>query len=130
MTDFERRKLLYEYLKKSPDRWQKQEDIAKALPALYGTNARFFPFSKERRVMTDDIRLINEDAVFELVIISSTRGCKLANSTEAESFCRSEASEIFKKLKRLRAIEKKLELNGQAHFGGTGTDIIRSVFDA
>ena len=115
MTDFERRKALYEYLKKSPDRWQKQEDIAKALPALYGTNARFFPFSKERRVMTDDIRQINEDAVFELVIISSTRGCKLANSTEAESFCRSEASEIFKKLKRRHPSHIRENKNLKSH---------------
>lgn len=130
MTDFERRKALYDYLCKNPDRWHKQAAIADSLPMEYGIAEGFFPFSGVRRTMTDDIKCINEDTAFQFIIISGTRGCKIANAAEAERFCRSEASEIFKKLRRLRSIERKLAINGQVHFNGSGTDIIKSVFDA
>ena len=130
MTDFERRKALYDYLCKNPDIWHKQAAIAASLPMEYGIAEGFFPFSGVRRTMTDDIKCINEDTAFRFIIISGTRGCKIANAAEAEKFCKSEAGEIFKKLRRLRSIEKKLAINGQVHFNGSGTDIIKSVFDA
>ena len=54
----------------------------------------------------------------EKVIISGNKGIKLANEREFEKFITAEYREIFKKLKQIRTIGKKVLRDQQMDFEG------------
>lgn len=106
---------LYMYLLGKENEWSFQEDIAYALPHWYcpTTNGDFHN-TKERNLMTKDIRAINDCPVIEKIIISNpSRGIKLATESEWEECIKREYASVFKKLKRIRAKERKGILNNQ-----------------
>lgn len=107
---------LYNYLKSRGNEWTYQEDIAKALPDWYApiepTND--YHNTKERHLMTKDIRAINESDVIQKVIISNpSKGVKIATAEEWQECIKREYISVFKRLKRIRTKERKGLLNGQ-----------------
>lgn len=125
----ERRERLYSLLLKE-EGWVEQEEIAtKMYPAYYSAwDEGHFHDSNARVLMTDDIQNINEDPTFEKIIIYSTYGIKIATEEDIDGYLKSQYSAIFRKLKRIRNIERKAGLDGQikADFDGHANRIIEA----
>jgi len=121
MTDHEdkaRQADLYAYLLTKGDRWTRMLDAVCNVPGYpIGWNSSFHN-SAGRRVLTRDIEEINASDEFEKIIVSSTRGIKLANERDFELFLASEYGEIFRKLRRVRRITRKGGLNMQQDLEG------------
>lgn len=106
---------LYDFLKEKGDEWTKQREIAQNLPDLYPIgNARAFHDSGARLLMTQDIRAINKSDVIQKIIISGSQGVKLANKEEAGRFIAGKYSAVLESLERVRKLERKAGLDGQA----------------
>lgn len=118
----ERRKALYDYLIRKGDVWTNQMDVVYALDNYYDTasfySAKDFHNCTPRHILTDDIRAINASKEFEKVIISGGSGIKIANEEEFSEYLQKQYSNLFKKLKRIRAIEKKASSNNQMTVSG------------
>lgn len=125
----ERREVLYSLLLKE-DGWVEQEEIAaKMYPEFYSAwDEGHFHDSPVRVLMTRDIQTINEDSSFEKIIIHSVDGIKIATEEDIDDYLQSQYSEIFRKLKRIRNIERKAGLDGQfkADFDGCANHIIEA----
>mgnify|MGYP007037219838 CR=1 FL=1 len=128
-THQERREVLYSLLLKE-DGWVEQEYIAeKMYPTYYsGWDEGHFHDSPARTRMTDDIQKINNDPKFEKIIIHSVDGIKIASEEDIDGYLKAQYSEIFRKLKRIRNIERKAGLDGQikADFDGHANRIIEA----
>ena len=125
----ERRETLYSLLLKE-DGWVEQEDIAAEMyPKYYlGWDEGHFHDSHARVLMTKDIQAINNDPAFEKIIIHSVDGIKIATEEDIDVYLESQYSEIFRKLKRIRNLERKAGLDGQikAGFDGLANHIIEA----
>lgn len=105
--NMQRQEELYSFLQRRGDKWTSMEQVTdsiKLYPAFFSTN---YHNSRARRMLTHDIEAINGSIRYRKIIISGSRGIKLASSQEFERFARSELSEIFKKLRRVRKIISK-----------------------
>ena len=114
----QRRKMLYGFLLSRGDKWTPMRDVTKSIilyPELYNGN---YHNSGARRLLTRDIKYINNSSEFEKIIISGDRGIKLANQRECEKFMRSEYREVFRKLKQVRRIGTKVLKDQQMDFEG------------
>lgn len=103
----ERQEELYSFLQRRGDKWTSMEQVTdsiKLYPAFFTGN---YHNSRARRLLTHDIEAINGSNRYRKIIISGSRGIKLASSQEFERFARSELSEIFKNLRRVRKIISK-----------------------
>lgn len=112
------------YLYERGDKWTPMErvtDSIKLYPAFFTTN---YHNSHARRLLTKDIEYINSTDVFDRIIISGSRGIKIANEDELSDFLKAETTEVFKKLKRLRKIAKKAARDQQITLEGK----IKEVF--
>lgn len=117
-NDVLRQTALYDYLISRGDRWTSLEQVTDSIilyPAYFRTN---YHDSNARRLLTQDIHDINNDPQYSKIIISGNKGIKLANQEEAARYIRSEYKEVFKKLKKVRRMERKCGLNGQIRIGG------------
>jgi hypothetical protein len=125
----ERRETLYSLLLKT-EGWVLQEEIAaKMYPKYYADwDEGHFHDSGARARMTDDIQLINNDPNFEKIIICSNDGIKIATEEDIDGYLKSQYSALFRKLKRIRNIERKAGLDGQikADFDGHANRIIEA----
>ena len=102
-----RQEELYFFLQKRGNRWTRMEQVTdsiKLYPAFFTGN---YHNSRTRRLLTRDIETINSSDHYSKIIVSGSRGIKLASSQEFERFARSELSEVFKKLRRVRKIISK-----------------------
>ena len=109
-----RRGDLYRFLS-SREGWISMYDLAYHMRGYYPifgwvTN---FHNSYIRRKITADIKAINADPEYPMIIISSRRGVKIATRDEYEHWIKAELRETFEKLKGLRKIMKKSNLDGQ-----------------
>ena len=111
---------LYEFLIEQGDQWTETLDVYNNLCEFYGgeeqemyLSSDEFHNTAERILITNDIRYINESVHFQKIIISGKKGVKIANEKEAERYIRNMYSAVFRRLKRVRAIEKKASRNGQ-----------------
>ena len=106
---------LYNLLKNHPDRYLTQLEIAYALKEFYDTsfyNDQFHD-SATRHLLTKDIRAINKSEVIQKIIISTSKGVKIASSEEFAKYINAEFASIFRKLARTRQKAKKAGLDGQ-----------------
>ena len=117
-----RQKALYNYLLSRNDEWTTQMEIAFALNEWYDVStfggAMDFHNSQSRLQITADIREINENPEVEKVIISGSKGVKIANEEEFARFIKKQYGAVFRRLARVRSKERKGNRNGQIDFGG------------
>ena len=114
----ERREALYSFLLSRGDRWS-STDMATSFvtqyPAYFGER---YHDSAARRLLTTDIAVINSSPDYDKIIVSGSRGIKLATEDEFYSFICSELKEIFQKLARIRRLISKGERNMQLDLEG------------
>lgn len=110
-----REQALYDYLSSRGDKWTPMVDVYYALYGLYPIvwNDADFHNSSARRMISADIQHINENAAFEKIIINGNKGVKIATQEEADTYISNLYVSVFRKLKRVRAIDKKASLDGQ-----------------
>ena len=115
----ERQVALYDYLISRGDRWTDQRQVTDSIN-LYPTfnPSGNYHNSSARRLLTKDIKAINSSDTYFKIIISGNEGIKLAREDEAYSFLRSEAKEIFKKLKAVRKMKTKIARDQQIDLEG------------
>ena len=114
----ERQEALYRFLLSRGDVWSSMDmatSFVRQYPAYFGEN---YHNSNARRLLTSDIQEINGSREYNCIIISGTRGIKLATEEEYENFVNSELSEIFSKLRRVRKIIRKGKRNLQLDMEG------------
>lgn len=114
---------LYEFLLDKGDEWTPQAEIARELYANYGNaecclEPKDYHNTTERGYISDDIRAINISPSFEKIIISSSKGVKIANEEEFDRYIKAQYNATIRKLSRIYKMAKKGNRNGQIDFGG------------
>jgi hypothetical protein len=119
-------KVLYEYLMEKGE-WVSQVEIARELFKVFGNNECCFA-PKEYHNTTERTEIlrakqeINENPEFQKIIISGKRGLKIATQDEFDRYRKSEYASIFRRLKRIRTMERKANLHNQIDFDGNAVD--------
>lgn len=118
-----RQETLYKYLISRGDEWTSQTEVARELSLYYGNGECYlapeeYHDTAERKLLSNDISAINLNPDFEKIIISSGKGIKIANAKESERYLRNQYTALFRKLKRIRTMERKCNLHNQMDFGG------------
>lgn len=126
---------LYTYLKERGDEWTTQLRIATDLLEHYGSldwnYEKGFHDSPARMLMTADIRAINDSAVIQKVIISSSKGVKIANAAEFDRYIRKEIMAAVRRLMRAKYKASKGSKDGQTRFVfGSERDTIKAFIDS
>lgn len=127
---------VYNLLKRNPDRFITQQEIAYTLADYfteedYGCADVPFHDSNARHLLTKDIRAINKSDVIQKIVISNNKGVKIASSAEFERYINSEFASIFRKLARTRQKAKKAGLDGQMRIVlGNERDTIEAFADS
>lgn len=108
---------LYNYLKDQGDEWTTQFRIAIEIPE-YGyiegeEDPYLFHDNHARKLMTADIRAINDSSVIQKIIISSGKGIKIANKQEFEIYIRKEIMAAVRRLLRAKRKAEKGSRDGQ-----------------
>lgn len=114
---------LYEYLLAKGDIWTPQVVVARELFAEFGNGEcclapEEYHDSHERHILSQTISEINFSPDFEKIIISSSKGIKLANEEEHHRYVANQYRSILKKLKRTYVMEKKGNANRQISIDG------------
>ena len=118
----ERRERLYSLLLKE-NGWVEQECVAALMFPYYSDyDEGHFHESASRYLMTTDIQSINNDPNFEKIIICTNEGIKIAEEAEIEGYLKSQYSALFRKLKRIRNIQRKASLDGQTKININGNE--------
>ena len=129
-----RHRALYEYLLDKGDVWCSQAEIARDLYEYFGNGQAYFVPKEyhdttERAWLSKTCSEINESMEYEKIIISSSKGIKLANEEEFERYIKNLYSAIFKRLRRVRIMEKKGNANGQINFNGDEVEAFLNKFE-
>lgn len=116
-------KALYDYLLEKGNQYTSQSEIARDLYAEYGNaecclEPKDYHNTNERLKLLHDCREINLNPMFEKIIISNSKGMKLATEEEFYKYINNQYRAIFRKLKRIREIERKARRNNQITFMG------------
>lgn len=114
-----RQEALYRFLLSRGDAWTSMAqatDSVKEYPAFFP--GKSYHNSTARRLLTWDIEQINGNDGFQKIIVSGSRGIKIATETEFEKFLHAELREVFRKLKRLRRLARKGSRNQQIDLEG------------
>lgn len=131
ITDEQRQKKLYNFLRRQGNCFTLQQTIANALPKCYPYDSTYdFHNSRARLMMSKDIQIINDSLDYEKIIISSQQGIKLATKKEFKEYMRGQYAAIFARLKRARKKEEKGNRDGQSVLGGFDSMQIDSIIEA
>ena len=119
----EKHKKLYEYLINKGDKWTPQVEVARDLFAEFGNGEcclapEEYHDTQERHILSKVIGEINESYNFEKIIVSSSKGIKIANEEEHRRYLVGQYRSALKKLKRVCIMEKKCNLNNQIGIDG------------
>ena len=114
---------LYEYLLDKEDQFTPQHQVARDLYEYYGNGEcclepKDYHNTAERVLITKDIREINDGNTFEKIIISNSKGIKLATEEEFNAFIKRQYNSAIRKLARIYRIAKKGNRHNQIDFGG------------
>ena len=106
---------LYRYLKERGDEWTTQLDIACALSDYYDTKFDITKFhdSKARLQITMDIRALNDSETIQKIIMSSSKGVKIANRNEFNTYIGREINAAVRRLMRAKRKAEKGNRDGQ-----------------
>lgn len=119
----EKQKVLYEYLLAKGDEYTPQVQVARDLYEHFGNGEcclapEEFHDTTERLNLSKTISEINLSAEFDKIIISSSKGIKLANEEEHQRYVLGQYRSALRKLKRVVIMEKKGNLNNQIGIDG------------
>lgn len=119
----EKQRALYVYLLAIGDEWVSEAEVARDLYEHFGNAESYFNpedyhNTTARRYLTDTVRLINVNPEFEKIIISSSKGIKIANESEFYQYIESQRKATLRKLSRIYRMAKKGGLHNQMDFGG------------
>lgn len=119
----ERQRVLYDYLVTRGDEWTSQSEIARDLYQYYGNaecclEPKDYHNTTERTYLLRDLQAIKANPEFEKLVISSPKGVKIANEEEFDRFIKAQYRAVFKRLKLIRAMEKKGKKNAQIDIDG------------
>lgn len=108
---------IYNYLKEHTGEWVTQTDLAKNLfyDEWYRTHYDGIPFhdTKVRKKLTNAIRNLNNSSVIQKIILSSSKGIKIAEKDEIDKYIGRHINAVVARLNRLKLIAKKASLDGQ-----------------
>ena len=106
---------LYEFLKEQGDEWTTQLDIAFALNDFYDVSFDINKFhdSRARLQLTMDIRALNESDVIQKIIMSGSKGVKIANESEFNTYIGREINAAVRRLMRAKKKAEKGNRDGQ-----------------
>lgn len=106
---------LYNFLKERGDQWTTQFDIACALSDHYDKSftADKFHDSRARLQITMDIRALNDSDVIQKIIMSSSKGVKIANESEFDKYIGREINAAVRRLMRAKRKAEKGNRDGQ-----------------
>ena len=110
---------LYNYLKERGDQWTFQVDICNDLKSYYGCwyGEKFdFHNTTARMRLTADIRAINDSHIIQKVIISTSKGVKIANKEEFERYISKEIKAAIRRLLRAKRKADKGNKDRQMRF--------------
>lgn len=102
-----RQEALYRFLLVRGDHWTSMEQATDSIPLYPAYFRTSYHNSSARRLLTRDIEYINGSEKFPKIIVSTSRGIKLATGKDFERFLEAELREVFLKLKRLRRLARK-----------------------
>lgn len=103
---------LYELLKHIGDRWMSQQEIYQNMSDLYPVPGADF-HGTTGRIITKDIQALKESDIADKVILSSSKGNKIATKEEyAEALERKEMA-LLKQVRRHFKQKKKAAQDGQ-----------------
>lgn len=119
----ERQEALYKYLVSRGQDWTTHAEIARELYQYYGNaecclEPKDYHNSTERTLITRDCREISTSTECEKIIISSSKGVKIANEAEFDKYIKNQYKATIRKLARIYKMAKKGNRNGQIDFGG------------
>ena len=114
---------LYEYLYENEGEYIPQHQVARDLFEYYGNGEcciepKDYHNTWERVQITKDIREINDSQTFEKIIISNSKGIKLATEEEFNAFIKRQYNSAIRKLARIYRMAKKGNRHNQIDFGG------------
>lgn len=110
----EKDKLLYEILLQNKNEYLTQQEVWEKLNNIkWGMYWGNFHDSRQRQTLTKQINRLNRSYDFEGIIISNSKGIKLATETEAIKALKSIYAMACKKIKYAKELEKKINRNGQ-----------------
>lgn len=126
----ERQTALLGHLQVAEGHYLMQAEIVSALPELYPYDPQMGGFhdSAARLMLTNDIRKINDSDDVEVIIISGSRGVKIATAEEFEQYISSQYAAVFRRLARVRKKEKKGRNNGQMKMTVTVSPVAVNAF--
>ena len=103
---------LYKFLKENyaDGKYISKKEICEALPQYYIYNENTNRHNVDIEI---DIRAINDWDNMQKCIVSCKKGYKIGNEEECNEYLSRRFDSIFKSLKSLHAIKKRLEQNGQ-----------------
>ena len=122
----ERQRALYEYLLSRNGEWVSQAEIARSdeLYEYYGNGEcclepREYHNTTERVLLLADLQEIKTNPEFEKLVISSSKGVKIATESEFDRYIKSQYKSAIRKLARVYAMAKKGNRDGQIGIDGT-----------
>ena len=112
-----RREALYNHLIGKGDVWTSMREIAQTLAAFYepkqGEEGKSFHQSYARRTLTKDIKAINLDTEKEKVIVTGSKGVKIATRDECIQHIARTYAANMRRLSYAKIIRTKAGLDGQ-----------------
>lgn len=122
----ERQRALYEYLLSRNGEWVSQAEIARSdeLYEYYGNGEcclepREYHNTTERLLLLADLQEIKTNPEFEKLVISSSKGVKIATESEFDRYIKAQYKSAIRKLARVYAMAKKGNRDGQIGIDGT-----------
>ena len=121
----DRQRALYEYLLSRNGEWVSQAEIARSdeLYEYYGNGEcclepREYHNTTERVLLLADLQEIKTNPEFEKLVISSSKGVKIATESEFDRYIKAQYKSAIRKLARVYAMAKKGNRDGQIGIDG------------
>ena len=113
-----RQAALYSFLLMRGNKWTSMEEVTDSISLYPAFFRSYYHNSNARRMLSFDISQINRSSEYDKLIISNSRGIKLATESESHTFLKNEIREIFRKLAGVRAMIRKMRRNNQIDLEG------------
>lgn len=121
---------LYHLLKDFSDEYLTQKQICDYLPQHYPLMGKEeFNNSSSRRLLTDDIAIINDDITIQKIIISNGSGVKIANKDEYLRYSNCQWARITRMINKIKTKDDKARLDNQMRLVFNSGSKARNFFE-